>query len=521
MTGRAQGHKWATLAAMCFGLFLIMLDNTIVNVALPSIQRELSASPSSLEWTINAYVLAFAVLIMLGGKLGDRFGRKRMFLVGLAIFTGMSVACALAPTIEWLVAFRAGQGVGGALMNPLTLSIIVAAFPRKELGTAIGIWAGISAAALAIGPVLGGFLVQRVDWSAIFWINVPVGIVGALVTLWAVKESRDPSSLSLDLPGIGLITGGLFLLVWGLIETNSHAWSSAYTLGFLGAALVVLVAFVWWESRTPTPMVPLEFFRRAAFSAPVVLVVFVGLALFGVVYFITLYFQNVKGWSPEKSGLAALPLTAMVMVFGPLAGRLQARFSPRQLMTTGMLLLSGGLLGLSRIEVDSSYNQIWPFYVLMGVGLALTMPTTSATAMAAVDPRKAGVASGVINAARQVGAAVGLAVLGAVGATLAGRQWEEDVAQLPPAVQGPASQLEELVIGGQGRVVGQIAGPEAQQHAMEAFVSGVQGAMLVGAALTLAAALTAFIGVRGTPSPKDQEQVTGADPARQAEGVAA
>ena len=191
----AQGRKWLTLAAMCFGLFLIMLDNTIVNVALPSIQRQLHASPSTLEWTINAYVLAFAVLIMLGGKLGDRFGRKKMFLVGLTIFTAMSAACALAPTAEWLVAFRTGQGVGGALMNPLTLSIIVAAFPRKELGTAIGIWAGISAVALAIGPVLGGVLVERVDWSAVFWINVPVGIVGALVTLWAVARvagSHEP-----------------------------------------------------------------------------------------------------------------------------------------------------------------------------------------------------------------------------------------------------------------------------------------------------------------------------------------
>ena len=249
----AQGRKWLTLAAMCFGLFLIMLDNTIVNVALPSIQRQLDASPSMLEWTINAYVLAFAVLIMLGGKLGDRFGRKKMFLVGLTIFTAMSAACALAPTAEWLVAFRTGQGVGGALMNPLTLSIIVAAFPRKELGTAIGIWAGISAVALAIGPVLGGVLVERVDWSAVFWINVPVGIVGALVTLWAVAESRDPTSLTLDLPGIGLITAGLFLVVWGLIETNSHAWASAYTIGFLVAGVATLLAFVWWEGRTREP----------------------------------------------------------------------------------------------------------------------------------------------------------------------------------------------------------------------------------------------------------------------------
>ena len=328
MTARAQGHKWLTLAAMCFGLFLIMLDNTIVNVALPSIQRDLHATPSQLEWTINAYVLSFAVLIMLGGKLGDRFGRKKLFLVGLVIFTAMSVACALAPSIEWLIAFRTGQGVGGALMNPLTLSILVAAFPRQELGTAIGVWAGVSALALAIGPVLGGVLVEHVDWSAVFWINLPVGILGMLVTLWAVAESRDPTTLSLDLPGISLITGGLFLLVWGLIETNDHAWTSSYTIGFLVAAVVVLGAFVAWEARAANPMVPLEFFKRAAFSAPVILVVFVGLALFGVVYFITLYFQNVKGWSPQKSGLAALPLTSMVMLIGPFAGKLQERFTP-------------------------------------------------------------------------------------------------------------------------------------------------------------------------------------------------
>ena len=501
MTSRNQGHKWLTLAAMCFGLFLIMLDNTIVNVALPSIQRELDASPSMLEWTINAYVLSFAVLIMLGGKLGDRFGRKKLFLVGLLIFTAMSAACALAPSIEYLVAFRALQGVGGALMNPLTLSIIVAAFPRRELGTAIGIWAGISAVALAIGPVLGGVLVEQVDWSAIFWINVPVGLIGALVTIWAVAESRDPTTSTLDLPGVALITGGLFLLIWGLIETNDHAWGSTYTIAFLAAAAVVLLAFVAWEARAPEPMVPLGFFKIAAFSAPVVLVAFVGLALFGVVYFITLYFQNVKGWSPEKAGLAALPLTGMVMLIGPLAGKLQSRFSPRQLMTTGMLMVSGALVGLSQLQVDSSYNAIWPFYVLMGSGLALTMPTTSATAMAAVDPRKAGVASGVVNSARQVGAAVGLAVLGAVGATLAASHWEDDVAKLPAAARGPASALEELVIGGQGQVVGRIAGPAAGQSAAESFVAGVQGAMWVGAALTFAAALTAFFGLRGTPSP--------------------
>jgi EmrB/QacA subfamily drug resistance transporter len=500
MMTSVQGRKWWTLAAMCFGLFLIMLDNTIVNVGLPSIQRDLDASPSTLEWTINAYVLSFAVLILLGGKLGDRFGRKRMFLVGLAIFTVMSAACALAPDASWLVAFRAGQGVGGALMNPLTLSILVATFEPRQLGTAIGIWAGISALALAIGPVVGGVLVQHVDWSAIFWINVPIGIIGAFVTLWAVAESRDPGALRLDLPGVALVTAGLFCIVWGLIETNSHAWASPYTIAFLAAGLALMAAFVAWESRTRTPMIPLEFFRRPNFSAPVMLVAFVGLALFGVVFFITLYFQNVKGWSPTEAGVRTLPLTMMVMLVGPLAGRLQRRFSARGMMTLGMLFTTAGLVGLSQIQVDSSYNQIWPFYVLMGGGLALTMPTTAATAMGAVDRAKSGIASGVVNAARQVGAALGLAILGAVGATLTSNAWSDKVSALPAGVQAQAHRLDELVIGGQGGVVGRIAGPEAEHAALESFVHGVHGAMWVGAALTFAAAVTAYFGLRGTPA---------------------
>jgi len=505
---RVLGNKWWTLAAMCFGLFLIMLDNTIVNVALPSIQRQLHATPSTLEWTINAYVLSFAVLILLGGKLGDRFGRKRMFLVGLLIFTGMSAACALAPTAGWLVAFRAGQGVGGALMNPLTLSILVATFDRRQLGTAIGIWAGISALALAIGPVVGGVLVQHIDWSAIFWINVPIGVIGALVTLWAVAESRDPGALRMDLPGVALVTAGLFCIVWGLIETNSHSWASAYTIAFLAGGLALIGAFVAWESRARTPMIPLEFFRRPAFSASCMLVAFVGLALFGVIFFITLYFQNVKGWSPTQAGIRTLPLTVMVMVVGPFAGRLQARFSARGMMTLGMLLTTAGLAGLTQIQVDSSYNAIWPFYVLMGGGLALTMPTTAATAMNAVDRAKSGIASGVVNASRQVGAALGLAILGAVGATLTENAWSDKVSRLPAVLQAQAHRLDELVVGGQGRVVGRIAGPRAQQASLEAFVHGVHGAMWVAAGLTLAAALTAFIGLRGTaaarPAPAER-----------------
>ena len=239
-----NNHKWWTLAAMCFGLFMIMLDNTVVNVALPSIQRSLHTTPENLEWTINAYFLSFAALILLGGKLGDRFGRKKMFLVGLAIFTLSSAACALSTSDSGLIASRAVQGVGAALMNPLSLSIIVAAFPRHQVPTAIGIWAGISGLGLAIGPLLGGFLVENSGWAAVFWINVPIGVLAAIATLWFVQESRDPNAKGFDIVGTVLVTGGLFSLVWALIRTNAHSWTSPQTIGFLIAAAVLLVAFI-------------------------------------------------------------------------------------------------------------------------------------------------------------------------------------------------------------------------------------------------------------------------------------
>jgi EmrB/QacA subfamily drug resistance transporter len=490
-------HKWWTLFAMCFALFMIMLDNTVVNVALPTIQRSLHiTNPENLEWTVNAYVLTFAALILLGGKLGDRFGRKRIFLVGLAIFTLASAACAMATTDTQLIAFRALQGVGGAFLNPLSLSILVAAFPRKQLPTAIGIWAGISGLGLAVGPLLGGFLVEHVSWSAVFWINVPIGVIAAGVAMWAVVESRDTTTKALDLIGVVLVTAGLFSLTWGLIKTGSHSWTSPYILGFLGLAAVLLVAFVLREARTREPMLPLSFFQSRVFSASSAVVLLVGFAMFGIFYFVTLYFQNVLGYSALEAGVRSLPMTMMVIFVAPIAGRLSGRVPPRYQMTVGMLMMTAGLLQLSRLQVDSSYNMIWPAYVVAGAGIAMTMPAVSAAGMGAVDHAKAGVASGVINASRQVGGALGVAVLGAVVSTRVSSVWT-----------GP-SQAVPLVTGGQGAKIHQIALEKgaslAQANALEsqalhAFVHGVQGAMLVGACLSFAAAMTAFFGLRHAP----------------------
>jgi EmrB/QacA subfamily drug resistance transporter len=497
VTHEHPNRKWWTLFAMCFALFMIMLDNTIVNVALPSIQHELKPTPENLEWTVNAYILVFATLILLGGKLGDRFGRKRIFMVGLVVFTLSSMACALAQSDTQLIGFRAVQGVGGALLNPLSLSILVAVFPRKQLPQAIGIWAGISGLGLAIGPLLGGFLTQHFSWSAVFWVNVPIGVVALGVTAWAVVESRDPAARSLDILGTVLISASLFSLTYGLIKTANHAWLGAYTLSFIAASVVLGALFVVWESRVSDPMIPLGFFRIRAFTVSSVVVALVGVALFGVIYFLTLYFQNVRGYDPIQAGLRTLPTTMMILFVAPIGGRLSGRVGPRWLMTVGMFSASIGLFGLSFVRVDSSYNAIWPFQVLMGAGMALTMPAVSATGMAAVDRTKAGIASGVINASRQVGGALGIAVLGGIGTTLAASAWADRISGLPPALHAQAERLVPLVQGGQGKQILAIThNPTAQADALEAFVHGVDRAFLTGAGLTFAAALVAMIGLR-------------------------
>jgi EmrB/QacA subfamily drug resistance transporter len=500
-------HERLTLFAMCFGLFMIMLDNTIVNVALPSIQRDLRASPETLAWTVNAYVVPFAALILLGGKLGDRFGRRRMFVAGLGIFIVASAACALSTTTGTLVAARAVQGAGAALMNPLSLSILVATFPRERLPAAIGVWAGISGLGLAIGPLVGGVLVEHVDWSAVFWINVPIGAVAVVVTLLAVRESRDPTLRSLDLPGAGLVTLALFCVVWGLIKSDTHGFGSAYVLGFLAVGAVLLVAFVAWEQRAADPMLPLGFFARRRFSVADVVMVLVGFAMFGAIFYGALFLQNIQGYSALEAGVRTLPWTLMILVVAPAAGRLNTHVGPRGPASAGMALLAVGLAGLARLDADSPYSSIWPCFMLCGIGTALAMPTVSAAAMSAVPPAKAGVGSGVLNTARQVGGALGIAVLTSVATGRVSARWDDFVATVPGAVRAQAARLGELAGGGQVDAVGRLAGPAARRAAETAFMSGFQAAMWTAAALAALAAVVALLGLggartaAGVPSP--------------------
>jgi EmrB/QacA subfamily drug resistance transporter len=490
-----------TLLAMCFGLFMIMLDNTIVNVALPSIQRDLHASPETLAWTVNAYVVPFAAFILLGGKLGDRFGRRRMFVAGLAIFTAASAACALSTTAGALVAARTVQGTGAALMNPLSLSILVATFPPKRLPAAVGVWAGISGLGLAIGPLLGGLLVENVDWSAVFWINVPIGVLAAAVTLAVVRESRDASGRSLDLPGSGLVTFALFCIVWGLIKSDNHGFGSRYVLGFLAAGVVALAAFVAWERRVADPMLPLGFFTHRLFSVSDAVMALVGFAMFGAIFYGALFLQNVQGYSALQAGVRTLPWTLMILVVAPIAGRLSGRVGPRALAGTGMLLLSAGLAGLARLDAGSGYSSIWPSFVLCGIGTALAMPTVSATAMNAVASQKAGVASGVLNTARQVGGAMGIAVLTAVATARITAHWNDFVASVPGPLRAQVARLGDLADGGQLQAIGRLAGPAARNAGSTAFMSGFHAAMWTAAALAVAAAVVALLGLGGAREP--------------------
>ncbi len=410
-----RNRKWWTLGAMSFSLFMIMLDNTVVNVALPSIQRDLDSSLSSLEWTINAYTLTFAVLLVTGGRLGDIFGRRRWFIIGVVLFAGSSATAGLAPNDVSLVVSRAVQGLGAALMMPATLSIITNAFPPEERGKAIGTWAGVSALALAIGPVVGGFLTEQVSWRAIFFLNVPVAIAAVVVTLGTVKESRDRTvERSVDYLGVGMLTIGLTGLVLALVEGNSWGWSSTGVIALLSASAIGLASFVVVEMRVRNPMVQFEFFRNRTFVGTNAIAFIVSFAMLAMFFFMALYMQNILGYSPLEAGVRFLPATLMIMVTAPLAGRLTDRIGAKLPIAAGMSLVAIALSIQSEITVDTGYNQLLPSFILMGLGMGLVMSPMSTAAMNSVDVAKAGVASGILSMSRMVGGTFGVAAVGAL-----------------------------------------------------------------------------------------------------------
>jgi EmrB/QacA subfamily drug resistance transporter len=410
-----EHRKWWTLVAVAFGLFMIMLDNTVVNVALPSIQRDLKVSVAGLEWVVNAYFLTFAVLMLTGGKLADLLGRRRIFIVGLVIFTASSLACGLASSGQMLIAARAVQGVGAAMMNPATLSIITATFPPRQRGLAMGIWVGVSAVALALGPITGGLLAEHAHWSWIFFINVPIGVFAILAARIVIRESKDSSTdQRLDLPGLVTSGGALLALTYSLIEANNKGWTSPEILSLFGVAVVGLLAFVALEKRQRAPMLDLSLFKNRTFAGANATMALVALAMFGVFFFVSLFVQNILHYSPVQAGASFLPMTLCIIFFAPVAGKLSDRLGSRWLMGGGMGLVSVSLVLFSLLTRHSTFWNLFPPLLVGGAGMAMAMTPTTAAAMSSVPVDKAGVGSGVLNSMRQVGGSLGVAIMGAI-----------------------------------------------------------------------------------------------------------
>jgi EmrB/QacA subfamily drug resistance transporter len=434
-----DNSKWWTLGAMCFALFMIMLDNTIVNVALPSIQKDLGASLSGLEWTINGYTLSFAVLLATGGRLGDIFGRRLVFLIGVVIFALSSATAGFAPDQTSLVISRVVQGIGAALMMPGTLSIITDAFPPEERGKAMGTWAGVSALALAVGPVLGGFLTEHVSWRAIFYVNIPVAIGAVFATLFAVRESRDTSvGREVDYAGVAVLTAGLTALVFALVEGNAWGWGSPEIVALLVGAAVALPAFVFVENRVKAPMVQFDLLSDRNFLGAVVVAMIISFAMLGVFFFLALYMQNILSYSPLEAGVRFLPSTLMIVAVAPISGRLSDRYGPRWLIAGGLVLVAASLFSFSQLAVDSTYLDLLPGFMLLGIGIAMTMSPMTSAAMNAVPVQKAGVASGVLSMFRMVGGSLGIAVTGAIFQSLSSSQLEGAGAQPGAAAKAEA-----------------------------------------------------------------------------------
>jgi EmrB/QacA subfamily drug resistance transporter len=410
-----ENKKWWTLGAVSVGLFMIMLDNTVVNVALPSMRRSLHMSLSELEWVVAGYALTFAAFMLIGGKLADFVGRRLVFMIGLGVFTGASLACGLAPNGGFLIGARIVQGLGGALMNPATLSIIAATFAPRERGRAIGIWAGVSAMALAIGPLVGGLLTEHVNWNWIFFINVPVGLLGLLAIPFFIDESRDTTAEQrLDVPGLATSALGLFSLTYAFIEANSYGWGSGRIIGAFIVAAVALAAFVLLERHQRAPMLDLSLFRNRTFGGANAAMLFVGLAMFGTFFYVSLYMQNVLHYSPVEAGASFLPMTILIILIAPRAGALTDRVGSRWLVGAGMTLLAVMLFYYTQLGANESFWAILPGLLIGGFGMGMTMTPVTAAAMSAVSVDKAGVGSAVLNSARQVGGSLGIAVMGAI-----------------------------------------------------------------------------------------------------------
>ncbi|MYQ45974.1 DHA2 family efflux MFS transporter permease subunit [Streptomyces sp. SID4985] len=498
-----RGHPWFTLITVAVGVMMVALDGTIVAIANPAIAKDLHASFSDVQWITNAYFLALAVSLITAGKLGDRFGHRQTFLIGVTGFALASGAIGLSDSIPAVVTFRVFQGLFGALLMPAALGLLRATFPAEKLNMAIGIWGMVIGASTAGGPILGGVLVQHVNWQSVFFINVPVGLIALLLgTLILLDHRAENAPRSFDLPGIALLSGAMFCLVWALIKAPAWGWGDGRTWGFIAASALLFVAFAWWETRVAEPLIPLGLFRSVPLSAGVVLMVLMAIAFMGGLFFVTFYLQNVHGLSPVDAGLHLLPLTGMMIVGSPLAGFAITKLGPRIPLAGGMTLTAVAMYGMSTLKADTGSATMSIWFALLGLGLAPVMVGATEVIVGNAPMELSGVAGGLQQAAMQIGGSLGTAVLGAVMASkvdndLAGNWAAAGLPKLTPAQLGQASEAVQVGVPPVTKEMPPALIAKITDVAHDTFISGMSLASLVAAGVAAVAILVALLTRRG------------------------
>ncbi|MCO4697641.1 MFS transporter [Streptomyces sp. RO-S4] len=503
-----RGNPWLALIAVSFGLLMVQLDGSVVAIANPAIGKDLGADTAELQWVTNSYLLALAASMILGGKLGDRFGRRRYYLAGVAGFVVTSVAIGLAGSIEGVIAFRALQGLCGGLLMPNTLGILRAEFPPRKFGLAVGIWGMVSAVSTSLGPIIGGLLVEHVDWTWVFYLNAPIGIAALLFGAAVLRESKNADGeRSFDVAGVVVLAAGLLALVFGIVKGETWGWASAGTLGAIAAGVVLLVVFGWYETRQEHPLLPMRLFRDRSLTTGSVMTALNFFVMLGGIFFIMLYLQNVRGYTPVEAGISTLPLSLASLVASPLGSQLTGRFGPRFTIPLGLVLSAAAMFGMLTWSTDSSYAGMWPPYVALGLGVGIVLPATAAAIIGNAPVRDGGVASGLQSTMLQIGGALGTSVLVTVIAGKAGSSLFGELtgAGVPDTVAHGLQRAEDAVAMGIAPVSPDM--PEGLRAAVvegsaQAFVNGMHAAVTVTGILCLIGAAVAVAGIRRR-SPED------------------
>ncbi|MFD8203923.1 MFS transporter [Streptomyces sp. NPDC059701] len=498
-----RGNPWLALIAVSFGLLMVQLDGSVVAIANPAIGKDLGASTAELQWVTNSYLLALAASMILGGRLGDRFGRRFHYLAGVGGFVVTSVAIGLVGSIEGVIVFRALQGLCGGILMPNTLGILRAVFPPRKFPLAVGIWGMVSAVSTSLGPIIGGLLVEHVDWTWVFYLNAPIGVVALLFSMSVLAESRNSTGRQrFDVAGVVLLAAGLLALVLGIVKAETWGWASAGTLGTIALGLVLLVLFGWYETRQEHPLLPMRLFRNRSLTTGAVMTLLNFFVMLGGIFFIMLYLQNVRGYTPVEAGVSTLPMSIASLFASPVGSQLTTRFGPRVTIPLGLVLSAAAMFGMLTWTVDSSYATMWPPFIAMGLGVGIVLPATAAAIIGSAPVRDGGVASGLQSTMLQIGGALGTSVLvsviaGKVGSSLFG---ELTGAGVPVPLAHGLEKAEDAVAMGIAPVSSDMPAQiraAVVEGSGQAFVNGLHSAVTVTGILCLIGAVAAVAGIRG------------------------